>query len=144
MNQPTIRTYSELLQLPTFEERLEYLRISSQIGLSTFGFARFLNQEFYHSREWKDVREFVFVRDLGCDLAVEDRPILGRYVVHHMNPITVEDVEHSTDFLLNPEYLITTTDDTHNSIHYGKVSNMPSPFVERRPNDTCPWKQRRN
>lgn len=142
-----IRTYTELVSLPTFEERVEYLKLDGQVGLSTFGFTRFLNQEFYHSREWKQVRDMVFVRDMGCDLACEDRVIVGRYLVHHMNPIDVDDIEHSSDFLLNPEYLITTTDDTHNFIHYGNRDlRAPSPFVERQPYDTCPWRQnkRRN
>lgn len=136
-----IRIYSELIQLATFEERLDYLKIGGQIGVLTFGSSRYLNQDFYRSAEWKRLRNQIFVRDMGCDMAHEDYPIMGRYVVHHMNPITVEDIDKVTDFLFNPEYLITLDPDTHNAIHYGVDVKRPSPFVERRPNDMCPWRQ---
>lgn len=139
MNRP-IKTYSELINLLTFEERFEYLKIGGSVGASTFGFDRYLNQDFYRSREWKHLRRQIFLRDMGCDLACEDRPIVGRYVVHHINPISKDDIIHASDFLLNPEYLITTDLDTHNSIHYGIDRDEPSKFVTRRPNDMCPWK----
>lgn len=136
-----IKTYSELIRLPTFEERLKYLKIGGSVGLSTFGFDRYLNQDFYRSTEWKQVRNMIFVRDLGCDLACEDRPIIGKYIVHHINPIRAEDITESSDFLFNPEYLITVDPDTHNAIHYGADRKGPSPFVERTPNDMCPWRK---
>lgn len=136
-----IRTYSELLSLPTYEDRLNYLRIGGSVGSKTFGFDRYLNQDFYRSREWKRLREEIFVRDLGCDLAIENRPILDKYIVHHMNPISQDDIIHSTEYLLNPEYLITVDPDTHNIIHYEGKINRPPSFVERKPNDMCPWKQ---
>lgn len=136
-----IKTYSELLRFPTFEERLNYLRVGGQVGIATFGFDRYLNQDFYRSVEWKQLRNQIYVRDLGCDMACEDHPIPGRYIVHHINPITVEDVTNVSDFLFNPEYLITVDPDTHNAIHYGVDRKEPSPFVDRRPNDTCPWRQ---
>lgn len=136
----TIKTYSELLSFPTYEERLEYLKIGGSVGVSTFGFDRYLNQDFYRSAEWKRLREQIFVRDLGCDLACNDRPIIGRYMVHHINPISADDIIHSTDFLLNSEYLITVDPETHNTIHYGTESRRPSAFAERHPNDMCPWR----
>lgn len=137
----TIKTYSELLSFSTFEERLNYLKIGGSIGVSTFGFDRYLNQDFYRSKEWKRLREQIFVRDLGCDLACQDRLIIGRYMVHHINPISVEDITHSSDFLFNPEYLITVDPETHNEIHYGVSRQKPLSFVERKPNDMCPWKK---
>lgn len=140
-----IKTYSELLKFSTFEERLNYLKIGGSIGVSTFGSDRYLNQDFYRSKEWKRLREQIFVRDLGCDLACQDRLIIGRYMVHHINPISVEDfypfVTHLNDFLFNPEYLITVDPETHNEIHYGVSRQKPLSFVERKPNDMCPWKK---
>lgn len=137
-----IRTYSELIQLPTFKERFEYLALHGSVGEDTFGTERFLNQDFYHSREWKRVRDEVIVRDLGCDLADESHPIPEglQIVIHHMNPIRIYDIEHSTEFLLDPEYLITTIKRTHDAIHYGDYGLIPKDYVPRRPNDTCPWK----
>lgn len=135
-----ILSYSELLTIPTYEGRLDYLKIGGVVGKTTFGFDRYLNQDFYRSREWKRLREQIFVRDLGCDLALDDRPIIGRYIVHHMNPISSEDIVHSSDFLMNPEYLITVDPETHNAIHYGHETSRPSAFSDRKPNDTCPWK----
>lgn len=135
-----IKTYTELLSLSTYEERLKYLKIGGSVGVTTFGFDRYLNQDFYRSREWKRLRNEIFVRDLGCDLACEDRPIVGRYMVHHINPISAEDIVHASDFLFNPEYLITVDPDTHNAIHYGVERKGPASFVERKPNDMCPWK----
>lgn len=136
-----IKTYTELLKFLTYEDRLTYLQLDGVVGKTTFGFDRYLNQDFYRSREWKQLREQIFVRDLGCDLAIEDRPIMGRYLVHHMNPLTSDDIIQSSDLLLNPEYLITVDLDTHNCIHYGGFQKEPSPFVERTPYDMCPWRK---
>lgn len=136
-----IRTYSELIQLPTFVERFNYLNLEGKIGEETFGWERYLNQKFYKSHEWKVVRQHVIVRDMGCDLACEDRELHGLIVIHHMNPIRAKDIYSATDILLNPEYLITTCKRTHNAIHFGDESILYSDPVERRPNDTCPWKR---
>lgn len=137
-----IRTYSELIQLQTFEERFEYLRLDGAVGEETFGFDRYLNQQFYQNDpEWKKVRRFVIMRDLGCDLGIEDREISGRVIVHHMNPITIEDLINRTDFLLDPEYLICTLDSTHNAIHYGDENLLMKGPVQRTKNDTCPWRK---
>lgn len=137
----TIRTYSELIALPTFEERFRYLRLDGKVGADTFGFDRIINQLFYQrSREWKLVRDEVIVRDCGCDLGMEGYEIPGRIIVHHMNPLTLRDLELHTDYLLNPEYLISTTHATHNAIHYGDERLLVKAPVARRPNDTCPWR----
>lgn len=137
-----IRTYSELILLPTFKERFEYLKLNGEVGVDTFGFDRYMNQRFYQSREWKSVRDEVIIRDLGCDLGIDGFYINGeRPIIHHMNPITVNDISTISDFLMNPEYLITTTHRTHNAIHYGDDSVVKSKeLVERKPNDTCPWR----
>ena len=136
-----IRTYSELIRLPTFEERFEYLKLGGEVGKDTFGIDRIFNQKFYTSKEWKRVRDFVIIRDNGCDLAHEDHIIYGsKILIHHMNPITLEDIENNTDILLNPEYLITTIHNTHNAIHYGDANLLPKDPIERTKNDTCPWK----
>lgn len=142
MKTRTLRTYSELVLLPTFKERFMYLKIGGRIGQETFGFDRVFNQKFYTSLEWKHVRDFVVARDLGCDLGVEGFDIRGsRFVIHHMNPITLEDFESRSDILLDPEYLITTTHRTHNAIHYSDDSILKGfEIIERKPNDTCPWK----
>ena len=137
----TIRTYSELMQLPTFEERFRYLKLDGLVGKDTFGFDRYLNQEFYRSKEWKEVRDFVIVRDNGCDLGMDGYEIVGRIYIHHMNPITVNDIVHSSDFLLNPNYLICMSHNTHNAVHYGDEDLLVTAPVERRKNDTCPWKR---
>lgn len=136
----TIRTYSELITIPTFEERYKYLKIGGKVGEETFGFERYLNQEFYKSHEWQSIRRQVIVRDLGCDLGIEDREIHGKIIVHHMNPITIDDIIEASDFLLNPEYLICTLKSTHDAIHYGDESLLIKAPVERMKNDTCPWK----
>lgn len=136
----TIRTYSELITIPTFEERYKYLKIGGKVGEETFGFERYLNQEFYKSHEWQSIRRQVIVRDLGCDLGIEDREIHGKIIVHHMNPITIDDIVSASDFLLNPEYLICTLKSTHDAIHYGDESLLIKAPVERMKNDTCPWK----
>ena len=137
----TIRTYSELVRLPTFEERFRYLKLDGLVGKDTFGFDRYLNQEFYRSKEWKEVRDFVIVRDNGCDLGMDGYEIVGRIYIHHMNPITVNDIVHSSDFLLNPDYLICMSHSTHNAVHYGDEDLLVTAPVERRKNDTCPWKR---
>lgn len=138
----SLRTYSELIALPTFEERFQYLKLSGVVGKDTFGFDRYLNQQFYRSAEWKRIRDQVIVRDNGCDLAIEDRLIHGKILIHHMNPITEQDVLKHSDLLINPEYLICVSHITHNAIHYGDedllVASKP---VIRTPNDTCPWKR---
>ena len=137
----TIRTYSELIRLPTFEERFRYLKLDGLVGKDTFGFDRYLNQEFYRSKEWKEVRDFVIVRDNGCDLSMDGYEIVGRIYIHHMNPITVNDIVHSSEFLLNPGYLICMSHNTHNAVHYGDEDLLVTAPVERRKNDTCPWKR---
>lgn len=134
-----IRTYSDLRRLQTLEERFDYLKLDGQIGTSTFGFERWVNQQFYHSREWREVRHHVIARDMGMDLGSEDVPIMGAHLIHHMNPITMKDFDESTENLLDPEFLITTALRTHNAIHYGDKRQLPQPFVERRPGHTKLW-----
>lgn len=133
------RTYSELRRLGTFEERFRYLSLNGQVGRSTFGFDRYLNQKLYTSREWRHTREGIIVRDEGCDLGVLGYEIYDRILIHHMNPITTSDILHSDDNLFNPEYLITTTHATHNAIHYGDERQLRQPLVERRRGDTTLW-----
>lgn len=135
-----IRTYSELIRLPTFEERFRYLRLNGRVGQDTFGFDRVFNQMFYRSTEWKTIKDQIIVRDNGCDLGVDGYEIYGRVIVHHMNPISLDDIRDYTDFLMNPEYLITTVHRTHNAIHYGDEDLLIKTPIARRPNDTCPWK----
>lgn len=137
----SIKTYSELIKLPTFEERYRYLRLRGSVGKETFGFDRYLNQVLYRSQKWKSAREFVIIRDNGCDLGMDDREIPGLIIVHHMNPLTLKDIENESDFLYNPEYLISTTHSTHNAIHYGDESLLILDPIERSKNDTCPWKR---
>lgn len=136
-----IRTYSELIKLKTFKDRFEYLKLDGIVGEETFGFDRYMNQIFYKSREWTSVRQSVIIRDNGCDLGVEGYEIHGKILIHHMNPINLSDIVHKTDELLNPDYLITTVLSTHNAIHYGDASLLPALPVERRANDTCPWRR---
>ena len=135
-----IKTYSELSKLQTFEERYAYLKLSGTVGKDTFSYDRYLNQIFYRSQEWKSIRDKVIIRDEGCDLGVDGYEIHGRIYIHHMNSIILKDIENKTEFLLNPEYLITTTHSTHNAIHYGDESLLPLIPKERTANDTCPWK----
>ena len=135
-----IRTFKELSRLPTFEERYAYLRMNGAVGKETFGFDRILNQKFYTSAEWKRIRDFVIVRDNGCDLGAEGHEIYGKILIHHMNPISLDDLAAHSDILLDPENLICTTHETHNAIHYGDDSLLPKPPIERRRFDTCPWK----
>lgn len=136
-----IRTYSELITLPTFEERFRYLKLDGDVGVETFGFDRYLNQAFYSSDEWKSIRNQVIIRDNGCDLGIEGREIYKRIIIHHMNPITKEDLLYKTEYLLNPEYLICTIKATHDAIHYGDENLLLKGPIERKPNDTCPWRR---
>ena len=136
-----IRTYSEIITLPTFEERFRYLKLGGRIGEETFGFERYLNQHFYTSNEWRDIRNHVIVRDFGCDLGMLDREIGGLITVHHMNPVGADDIRRRTEILLDPEFLISTSDLTHKAIHYGDESLLLLAPIERRPNATCPWRQ---
>ena len=142
MNQTIIRTYSELMTFKTFEERFNYLKLEGSVGEDTFGFDRYLNQIFYRSPEWRQIRNFVITRDMGCDLAIPEREIINQQIlIHHMNPLTKEDIINKSDYLLNPDFLICTTKRTHNAIHYGDDSILRrNSIIERTPNDTCPWK----
>lgn len=143
MHQMNIRTYSELITFPTFEERFQYLNLDGVVGKDTFGYDRYINQQLYHrSRKWKKARDKVIIRDNGCDLGIEGREIYGKIIVHHMNPITMEDILNDRDWIYDPEFLICTTHVTHNAIHYGDEHLLITAPVERSPNDTCPWKQR--
>lgn len=137
-----IRTYEELITFQTFEERFRYLKLNGVIGNETFGFDRWLNQVFYRSYEWKRVRRDVIIRDCGYDLGCETHPINGQQlIVHHMNPILLTDIKDKSDILLNPNYLITTTDSTHKAIHYGDLDYLNrGKVIERSQNDTCPWR----
>ena len=141
VNQMSIRTYSELITIPTFEERYRYLRLSGRVGEETFGFDRYINQIFYRSKEWKEIRDHVIVRDNGCDLGIPGREIYGKILIHHMNPITQEDILNRSDLLLNPEYLICTVKNTHDAIHYGDESILYKDPIVRSKNDTCPWRR---
>lgn len=141
MKKSSIRTYTELSKLNTFKERYEYLRLDGNVSEETFGFDRMLNQKFYRSAEWKRIRDEVIVRDLGCDLGVEGYDINTKIYIHHMNPITKMDLIDQTEFLLNPEYLICCSFNTHQAIHYGSEDLTPQDPVIRTKNDTCPWKK---
>ncbi len=134
-----IRRYAELRPLQTLEERFEYLVLHGSVGVDTFGFDRYMNQLFYRSREWRKVRLEVIARDNGCDLGVEGYEIHDRVFIHHMNPMTPEDIERGASEILDPEFLITTTHQTHNAIHYGAANLLARPPVERRPGDTKLW-----
>ena len=136
-----IRTYSELILLPTFKERYEYLKLGGKVGEETFGFDRYLNQKFYKSKEWRDIRDYVILRDNACDLGIEDREIHSRIIIHHMNPITKYDIVNQTEFLTNPDYMICILKRTHDAIHYGDDSILFSDIIVRTKNDTCPWRR---
>jgi hypothetical protein len=133
------RSYSELRRLKTFEERFRYLSLGGEVGSATFGFDRWINQRFYRSREWKHARQQVILRDEACDLGVTGYEIHRQLLVHHMNPILPDDLARGELWVLDPEYLITTTQRTHNAIHYGDFNLIPKPLVERRPGDTKLW-----
>lgn len=134
-----IRSYSDLRRLTTYDERFEYLRLGGGVGRATFGMDRYINQLFYSSPEWNDVRQRVILRDNGCDLGVPGYEIHHKILIHHLNPMTVEDIRHGETWILNQEYLITTTHKTHNAIHYGTPSPYPKVVLQRSPGDTKPW-----
>lgn len=134
-----IRRYSELRRLETFEARFRYLRLQGSVGRESFGFDRHVNQAFYRSREWKQIRDHVIARDNGCDLGVPGYEIHTDLLVHHMNPMQVEDIVHGHPSILDPQFLITTTHQTHNAIHYGDENHIPRQLVERQAGDTQLW-----
>jgi len=135
------RTYNEMSMLGTFDERFKYLSLIGQVGLDTFGFDRYMNQAFYKSKEWQQVRSYVIVRDNGCDLGIPDRPIGGHVYIHHIDPITPEDIKHGSSKLLDPNNLVCVSFETHNALHYGDEEYLErNKLVERHSNDTCPWK----
>ena len=137
----SIKTYSDLIKLKTFEERFNYLKLNGQVGCDTFGYDRYLNQNFYKKDEdWLRVRDEVIARDFGCDLGMEGHEIQKNIIVHHMNPITKDDIINRTEFLLNPEYLICVTHNTHMAIHYGNEDSLVKGVIIRKKNDTCPWR----
>jgi hypothetical protein len=135
-----IKSYRELIRFPTFEERFEYLKLGGIVGRSIFGFDRYLNQRLYHSREWKLIRREVILRDNACDLAIPDRPIHGRIIVHHINPLTIEEIERGSDSIFNLNNLVCVSHNTSNAIHYGDASLLPRLPIERRKGDTCLWR----
>lgn len=137
----SIRTYSELSQLVTYEERFRYLRLQGAVGRETFGYDRYINQVLYTSQKWRAARDKVIFRDNGCDLGVEGYEIYGKIIIHHMNPITLEDIERERSWIFDPEFLICTTHMTHNAIHYGDENLLIKAPIERKPNDTCPWRK---
>lgn len=135
-----IRCYNELIKLSTFEERYEYLKLSEKVGAETFGGKRYLNQSFYTSSEWKLIRDQIIVRDNGLDLGATGHTIVGRIYIHHMNPIVPNDIVNSTEYVVNPEYLICVSYNTHEAIHFGNADLLPQDPVSRKPGDTCLWK----
>ena len=137
----SIKTYSELITLPTFEERYAYLRIGGTVGEDTFGFQRYLNQKFYSTIEWKQFRRQIIIRDIGCDLGIEGYEIGGIIILHHIMPLSVDDIMHRRDCLLDPENVICVSHNTHNAIHYGDDRLLITAPVTRTRNDTCPWKR---
>lgn len=137
------KSYSELKRLKTFEDRFNYLKLSGEVGKETFGYDRILNQVLYSSTKWKKVRDEIIIRDNGCDLGVEGYDIYSHAIVHHINPITIEDILNRSDILFDPENLITTTHNTHNAIHYSDENILLKGPIVRKANDTCPWKNDR-
>lgn len=135
-----LKSYRNLILLPTILDRFEYLRIKANVGDSTFGFDRFINQDFYQSREWRQVRMKVIARDEGCDLGVPEYPIGGKVIIHHINPITAEDIENASDLLFDMDNLICVSESTHNAIHFGDETLLPAEPIVRMPGDTCPWR----
>lgn len=141
MIEDKIKTYSELIKFSTYDDRVNYLKLYNNVGEDTFGFDRYLNQRFYKSLEWRNLRNYIIVRDNGCDLGIEGLEIVGsKVLIHHMNPICKDDIINSTEYLLNPEYLITVSKETHDFIHYGKQEQTLHVITERKRNDTCPWR----
>lgn len=136
-----IKSYEEMILLPTFEERFDYLKLNGEVGKETFGFARYLNQTFYHSSEWLRFRDKVIIRDNGCDLGVKGYDIIGPVLIHHINPITHEDIVNMNDCVFDLNNVISTKLSTHNAIHYSNDGMLVNPLEERRKNDTCPWRQ---
>lgn len=136
-----MRTYRELSRLKTFEERFDYLKLYGRVGEDTFGFDRWINQRFYRSAEWKHTRNIVIVRDNGCDLGDPDHPIFGQIIIHHMNPILLEDFDLNPEVLIDPNQLVCVSHNTHNAIHFGDKNLLPKEWTPRQPNDTCPWKR---
>lgn len=135
-----LKSYRNLILLPTILDRFEYLRIKANVGDPTFGFDRFINQDFYQSREWRQVRMKVIARDEGCDLGMPDYPIGGKVIIHHINPITAEDIENASDLLFDLDNLICVSESTHQAIHFGDETLLPAEPIIRRPGDTCPWR----
>lgn len=135
----SIKRYSELRRLKSFQDRYDYLKLNGSVGVETFGYDRYLNQTFYRSKEWKKIRDEVIIRDNGCDLGLPGYEIGDRIYIHHMNPITAEEILHRDEDILNPEYLICVSRNTHNAIHYGDDSLLPKPLIERLPGDTKLW-----
>lgn len=133
------RSYTALSQIESFEDRFRYLSLQGRVGEATFGSDRWLNQAFYTSRQWRLVRNHVIARDMGCDLGHLDQQIPGRIYIHHMNPMTVRDITHADEAILDPEFLISTSLRVHNAIHYGDERQLPRQFVERKPGDTKLW-----
>ena len=134
------RSYSELIRFPTFEERFQYLKLGGLVGKTTFGHDRYLNQLLYHSNEWRRFRKEIIIRDNGGDMALEDYQIVVGIIVHHIVPLTIEDIENRSDRIFDPENVVCVSHKTHEAIHYGDERLLPRLLVERRPNDTCPWK----
>ena len=134
------KSYSELVKLQTLRARFEYLKLSDKVGKETFGFDRYLNQRFYKSAEWNRLRDEIIIRDNGCDMGLEDYPINGRIIIHHMNPLTPNDILFHGDFLLNTDNLICVSHNTHNAIHYGNFDLIDNDPIIRTKNDTCPWR----
>lgn len=135
-----IRRYSDLIQLPTFQERYSYLKIHGKVGEDTFGYDRYINQMLYRSQRWKRTRNNVIIRDNACDLGIDGRELDDYIIVHHMNPLTLEDIEEERDVVYNPEYLISCSSRTHKAIHFGDEELLAREPIVRRPNDTCLWK----
>ena len=135
-----ILTYSELISIPSFEERFKYCQLKGQVGIDTFGFDRYLNQNLYRSPQWRSLRNQIIIRDNGCDLAHPDYPVNKRILIHHLNPITEQDVLNESSVLFDPENLICVSHTTHNAIHYGSEDLLPKGEITRLPNDTCPWR----
>ena len=137
----SIKTYSQLIRLPTFEDRFEYLKLKGSVGKDTFRHDRYLNQVFYSSMEWRRLRDEIIIRDNGCDLGIEGREIGGKVYIHHLNPLGANDILTHSEYLVNPEYLICVSFETHNAIHYGDINLLPRDPIERKRNDTCPWRR---